>query len=71
MKASEIKVSGREICPPEYSYADAIHDKNEARHRQRNLIQAGNVNPRSAQARASLFHGVQSRVIRYGQGAAI
>lgn len=71
MKAPETKALGREICPPNFSYADAMLRKNKARARQRALVQNGRLSPRSAQKRASLFDGIQSRVIRYGQGAAI
>ncbi|MCE0499248.1 MAG: hypothetical protein LV481_15015 [Methylacidiphilales bacterium] len=61
----------RKIAPSQFSYADALRLKNEAREQQRARVQAGRISPRVAQERASLFHGVQSRVVRHGQGAAI
>lgn len=57
--------------PPQISYNDAVRRKNEARRQQRARVQDGRVSPAAAQERASLFHGVSSRVISYGQGAGI
>ena len=60
--------------PPETapnSYAEAIRRKNEARGEQRDRVQNGSISPSEAQERASLFHGVPTRVLSYGQGAGI
>jgi len=54
-----------------WSYDEAIRSKNAARAHQRELVRSGRLSPREAQKRASLFQGVESRVISYGQGAAI
>ena len=53
------------------AYADALREKNEARAQQRALVRDGRISPQAAQQRASLFKGVRSQVVRYGQGAAI
>ena len=57
--------------PLEINYDDAVRRKNQARGQQRADVQDGRVNPQAAQRRASLFHGVPSRVLSYGQGAGI
>lgn len=59
----------REIQPS--GYAEAIHRKNQAREKERSMLRSGQLNPRQAQVRSSLFQGLRSRVIRHGQSAAI
>lgn len=59
----------REIQP--FGYAEAIHRKTQSRAHQRELIRSGQVDPKEAQAKASIFHGVRIGKISYARSAAV